>query len=78
MRKKFKKVCNYYALPTPKKWRKIGDTSLAISTFLVGFTLMEDWSKWIAIVALITGVAGKFLTNFFAVEDKTDNHEPNS
>ena len=54
---------NYYT-PTPKKWRKLGDALLATSTAITGFAMYED-VKWVALTALITGVVGKFLTNFF-------------
>lgn len=54
---------NYY-LPTPKKWRKIGDTLLAVSTTITTYAIVEE-IKWIAITALVLGVIGKFLSNFF-------------
>ena len=54
---------NYYS-PTPKKWRKLGDALLGISTTITGFAIYEN-EKWIALTALILGVIGKFLTNFF-------------
>ena len=58
---------NYYH-PTPKKWRKLGDTLLAVSTAITGFAMYEN-VKWVALTALITGVVGKFLTNFFTEEE---------
>ena len=54
----------YYA-PTPAKWRKLGDALLGVSTTITGFAIYED-VKAIAITALILGVVGKFLTNFFS------------
>jgi len=54
---------NYYN-PTPKRWRKLGDALLGVSTTITGFAIYEE-AKWVAIVALIAGVVGKFLTNFF-------------
>ena len=54
---------NYYT-PTPKKWRKLGDTLLAVSTTITGYAVYED-IKWVALTALITGVVGKFLSNLF-------------
>jgi hypothetical protein len=54
---------NYYS-PTPKKWRKLGDALLGVSTTITGFAIYEE-AKWIAITALVFGVIGKFLTNFF-------------
>lgn len=55
---------NYYS-PTPKKWRKLGDALLGVSTTITGFAIYEE-AKWVAIAALAAGVAGKFLTNFFS------------
>jgi len=57
---------NYYS-PTPKKWRKLGDAFLGVSTTITGFAIYNE-SKWVAIAALFTGVIGKFLTNFFSEE----------
>lgn len=54
----------YYA-PTPVKWRKLGDALLGVSTTITGFAIYEE-VKGIAITALILGVVGKFLTNFFS------------
>lgn len=57
---------NYYR-PTPIRWRKLGDALLGVSTTITGFAIYEE-AKWVAIVALATGVVGKFLTNFFGEE----------
>ncbi len=62
---------NYYK-PTPAKWRKIGDTLLAVSTTITGFAIYEQ-SKGIAISALILGVLGKFLSNFFTDDTKRED-----
>lgn len=61
----YNKMLKNYWKPTPLKWRKFGDALLAISTFVASFTLYQD-KPWIGVVALITGVIGKFLTNFFS------------
>jgi hypothetical protein len=53
----------YYS-PTPAKWRRLGDALLGISTTITGFAIYEE-TKWIAMTALIIGVIGKFLSNFF-------------
>ena len=58
-----KMLKNYYK-PTPIKWRRLGDALLAVSTTITSFALYED-IQWVALTALITGVIGKFLTNFF-------------
>ena len=53
-----------YFKPTPRFWRTFGDSLLAVSTFIVGFSLYNQ-IIWLAWVALVTGVIGKFLTNMF-------------
>lgn len=53
-----------YYKPTPKNLRKLGDSLLAVSAFIVGYGAMND-VQWLTITALIIGVGGKFLTNFF-------------
>lgn len=77
---------HYYA-PTPKKWRKIGDTILAVGTFvtagsLMGFDQLEQIFsahelKIIIGVFFALGVVGKFLTNFFKEEDKPSSTNQN-
>lgn len=54
-----------YWMVTPVKWRKLGDALLAVSTMLTGYAIADDWQKWIQMAVLLSGVAGKFLTNFF-------------
>lgn len=54
-----------YMKPTPKKWRKIGDSCLAISSFITGYGILGD-NQWLALSGLLFGVIGKFLTNFFS------------
>lgn len=54
-----------YWMPTPAKWRKLGDALLAVSTTVTTYAIADNWAKWAQIAALMTGVAGKFLTNFF-------------
>lgn len=61
-----KKLHELYASPTPKKWRKLGDALLAVSTTITGYAIADDWSKWASLSALVLGVLGKFLTNFFS------------
>lgn len=65
---------NYYE-PTPKKWRKLGDSLLAASTLmsLGGVWQFENLReiftdgeiKIVIIAPMVLGVIGKFLTNFF-------------
>lgn len=59
---------NGYYKPTPAKWRKLGDALLSVSTMITGFAIYEE-AKWVAIIALLLGAAGKFLTNFFSDSD---------
>jgi hypothetical protein len=63
-----KKLKEMYTSPTPKKWRKIGDVLLGVSTIATTYAIADEWSKYIQLSALILGVIGKFLTNFF-IED---------
>jgi hypothetical protein len=77
-----KELMKRYWTPTPKKWRRIGDSLLAVSTVLaIGglwqfdnlkdvFTPIE--LKVMIVLSLVLGVAGKFLTNFFK-EDVPQN-----
>lgn len=65
-----KKISDYYA-PTPKNLRRLGDALLGVSTVVVGFSIYEE-AKWVAIVALVFGVCGKFLTNFFNSDNNYD------
>jgi len=51
-----------YAKPTPAKWRKIGDALLLLSTTLAALNISHPT---LAIGIQVTGVIGKFLTNFF-------------
>lgn len=70
-------MINNYFMATPKKWRIVGDTLLAISVFITENALSSlqsgqaDASEvlWVARVAIGIGVLGKFLTNFFKEEN---------
>jgi hypothetical protein len=74
-------MANYWK-PTPKKWRKIGDSLLAVATVLsIGglwqFDNLKDVFspvelKIMIVSSILSGVVGKFLTNFFKEEDKTE------
>jgi hypothetical protein len=78
----FKKMTNRYWKPTPKKWRRIGDSLLAVASVLaIGglwqfdnlkdiFTSTEI--KTMIVTSIVLGVIGKFLTNFFK-EDDSEN-----
>jgi len=66
------KLKERYLAPTPKKMRKLGDALLAVSTTIATYAIADDWAKWAQISALMLGVIGKFLTNFFT-EDESNN-----
>jgi hypothetical protein len=62
-----KKILKKYYAPTPKKWRKIGDTLLAVSLYAQTQEAFMGYTKLMAGVAIV-GLVGKFLSNFFAEE----------
>jgi len=74
-----KTLKNYYK-PTPKKWRKLGDALLACAGIVGGggilaYDQLKDLytPKELKIfigAALVVGIAGKFLTNFFTDDIK--------
>lgn len=56
-----------YWRPTPRKWRKLGDSIFAGSTVITGAAIMEEF-KLLALITLCIGALGKFLTEFFEDE----------
>lgn len=58
-----------YWKPTPKKWRKVGDSLLAASTVITAAAIVGDYHT-LGMIALSIGAVGKFLTNFFT-EDQS-------
>jgi hypothetical protein len=80
------KVFRQYYLPTPAKWRKIGDALLAAAGLIGGGGLLAfdqlkeifDARELKLIIGgvLVLGIAGKFLTNFFGPEksNSSDNN----
>jgi hypothetical protein len=62
--KKLKFGLGQYSKPTPKKLRRLGDGLLLASTLMTNEMMVEKPAM--ASIALITGVIGKFLTNFFS------------
>jgi hypothetical protein len=78
----FKFNKQHYWKSTPKKWRKIGDSILAIGTFLAtgGLMQMESLKELYTIeqirsfvtISMVLGVVGKFLTNFFKEDENND------
>lgn len=63
-----KKLHELYSSATPKKWRKIGDALLAVSTMITTYAIAQEWSKYLQLSALILGVLGKFITNLATEE----------
>lgn len=76
-----KTLKNYYK-PTPKKWRKLGDALLACAGVVGGGGILaydqlkELYTpkelKLMIGIALVVGIAGKFLSNFFTDDLKKD------
>jgi hypothetical protein len=64
--KKIKFGLSEYAKPTPKKLRRLGDGLLLASTIVTEESMTSNPA--VASVALLCGVIGKFLTNFFSAE----------
>ena len=64
--KKLKFGLEEYSKPTPKKLRRLGDGLLLVSTIVTEETMVDKPA--LASIALICGVIGKFLTNFFSAE----------
>lgn len=62
--KKLKFGLGEYSKPTPKKLRRLGDGLLLVSTIVTEETMVDKPA--LASMALICGVIGKFLTNFFS------------
>lgn len=62
--KKLKFGLKEYSKPTPKKLRRLGDGLLLVSTIVTEEAMTSNPA--VASVALLAGVIGKFLTNFFS------------
>ena len=55
---------NYWA-PTPKKWRKFGDTLLILSQSLAGYSILMS-HPYVGLTISLVGVLGKLITNFYS------------
>ena len=55
--------------PTPKKWVHLGNSLLAVSSTVSGFSAYSGL-PFVAVVSIGCGIVGKFLTTFF-VEDNS-------
>ena len=65
--KKIKFGLLHYYKPTPVLFRKIGDLMLGVS----GFIATSDWTNpKKSMIVLLSGIAGKVLTNFFTFENE--------
>jgi len=62
------KIFKNYNKPTPAFWRRLGDSLLAVTTMTTAFAIATDNTK-IAITVLVIGAIGKFMTNFFSIEN---------
>ena len=58
-----------YYKPTPKNMRKIGDTLLLVSVCISTYFIENPRAM---MISSITGVIGKFLTNFFETDGATN------
>lgn len=62
-------IVQRFKAPTPKVWRQLGNSLLAVSVAISGYTLYAD-EHTVTVITMVCGVVGKFLTSFF-VEDNT-------
>jgi hypothetical protein len=69
MEKQIKFGYKQYFKPTPKRIRIFGDSLAAASLFVSGLAISNGYEK-IAIGIAIAGWVGKFISNFFADENK--------
>lgn len=67
------KIKRYYQ-PTPKKWRKLGDSILFAGTTMTGYAIMNE-SHTFALISLSLTVLGKTLTNFATDDDTSDSSD---
>lgn len=52
-----------YWAPTPKFYRALGDTLLALGSIVASYGILEGSTTW-SVIVLVASVIGKFLTNF--------------
>jgi len=57
-----------YFKPTPKRMRILGDSLASASVFVSTYAIVNDM-KIVAVSVLLSGWVGKFLTNFFSIEE---------
>ena len=66
MKKKKFNWKGYYE-PTPKLFRKVGDSLMIAGSMISGAAIYND-NDIVAMICLYVGVFGKFMTNFFTDE----------
>lgn len=59
-------LSNYFH-PTPRVWRVIGDTLLALAAGMATIAYYNSRPGWM-MATLIIGISGKFITNLFKEE----------
>jgi hypothetical protein len=69
---KFKLNSKAYWAPTPKSIRKFADSLLAAAMTVSTISFVNDY-KTIAMVVLIAAGVGKFLSNFFCVDEQAQS-----
>lgn len=66
-----------YYCPTPKKFRKIGDTILGFSVglqpILASLPMTEGVKVWVMVGVSILGLIGKTITNLYTEDDVSEN-----
>lgn len=60
-----KKATENYYKPTPKKWRKIGDSIMDLSIIISSITAFTT-SPIVPVISIIVGRIGKIITNFYS------------
>jgi hypothetical protein len=60
-----------YFLPTPKRFRVLGDALASASVFVSTYAIVNE-HQTLGIIVLISGWLGKFITNFFTEEKETN------
>lgn len=58
-----------YWAPTPKFYRALGDTLLALGSIVASYGILEGNSTW-SVIVLVASVIGKFLTNLATVNEE--------
>jgi hypothetical protein len=70
MKKKNFSISHYFK-PTPKRFRILGDALYSASVAVGGYAILNDM-KYLALSILVSGWAGKFMTNFFKDDVQND------